>query len=172
MRKKAIFFHGYGGEPIQVITDIFKYLGYDMIQPYIDFDDEWDLDRGKSLVEEMLSKSADCDLIIGLSLGGYLADLVANNLGIDCILINPGIDKRKSQLHIKDFDCPRAINNCNLEVYLGGMDFQIPNNYTLDYLKRNNIDARIETLQDMGHVFNLDEFIEIVKMSNFIKINR
>ncbi len=168
MRKKAIFFHGYGGEPIPVITQIFDYLGYDMEQPYIDYDDEWDLDKGKSLFYESLKNSNDCDLVVGLSLGGYLADLVANNLSKNCIIINPGIDRSKTRLHIKDFDCTRVINNCNLEVYLGDKDFQIPNSYTINYLNKNNINARVEIIENMEHVFSLDEFIQIIKMSNLL----
>lgn len=169
MSKKAVFFHGYGGEPIPVITQIFNYLGYDMVQPHIDFDEEWDFDECRSLFLESIRNYSDCDLIVGLSLGGYLADLVANSLSKNCIIINPGIDRSKTRLHIKDFDCDRVINNCNLEVYLGDRDFQIPNSYTIDYLNKNNINARVEIIKGMEHVFNLEEFIQIVKMSNFIK---
>jgi predicted esterase YcpF (UPF0227 family) len=132
--KKAIFFHGYGGEPIPVITEIFKHLNYEMIQPDIDFDEEWDFDNCKSLFYESIDNASDCDLIIGLSLGGYLAYLVANALGKDCIIINPGIDRSKTLLHIKEFDCPKLENKCNLEVFLGDRDIQIPNKNTINYL--------------------------------------
>ena len=168
--KKVIFFHGYGGEPIQPITEIFNYIGYDVIQSHIDYDYEWDLDKGKSLFEDSIRQSSDCDLIIGLSLGGYTANLVANHLSKNCIIINPGIDRERSRLHIKDFDCDTKTNNCDLEVYLGNRDFQIPNNYTLEYLERNNIKARIEIIENMEHCFNMNEFIAIMKMSNFINI--
>jgi hypothetical protein len=166
--KKVIFFHGYGGEPIPEITEIFKYLGWETIQQHIDYDDEWDLDKCKSITEKSVELSKDCDLVIGLSLGGYTAHLISNHLGKDCILINPGIDRSRSLLHIKDFDFPHVVNNCNLEVFLGGRDFQIPNHYTTDFIERKGICARIETLEKMYHVFNLKEFIDIIKMSNFI----
>ena len=51
------------------------------------------------------------------------------------------------------------------------MDFQIPNEYTLDYLRYNDIKADINIINDMGHVFDLDEFIKIVKTSKLIKKN-
>lgn len=180
--KKVIFFHGYGGEPIPFITDLFEHIGYETIQQHINYDDEWDLDRCKSIVEKSIELSKDCYAIIGLSLGGYTAHLIANHLGKKCILINPGLDRMRSQLYLgnqfptdddsseedlKDFNFVTEFNKCELEVYLGGKDFQIPNNYTTEYLIKNKIDARVEILKDMYHVFNLQEFIKIIKMSEF-----
>jgi hypothetical protein len=169
--RKAIFFHGYGGEPISIITEIFKHLGYEMIQPHIDFDEEWDFDKCKSLFYESIDNASDCDLIIGLSLGGYLSYLVANSLGKDCILINPGIDRSKTLLHIKEFDCPKLENNCNLEIFLGDRDYVIPNRNTISYLDKNIIKTKIETIKGMEHVFSLEEFIQILKISSLVKKN-
>jgi esterase/lipase len=166
--KKIIFFHGYGGEPIPEITEIFKYIGYNTIQQYIDYDEEWEIDKCKSITEESIELAKDCDVIIGLSLGGYTAHLIANHLQKKCILINPGLDRDRSLLHIKEFNYPHIVNNCPLEVFLGGRDFQIPNHYTTEFLERKEIESRVEKLDEMYHVFNLDEFIDIVKMSNFI----
>lgn len=166
--KKVIFFHGYGGEPIPEITEVFKYIGWETIQQHIDYDEEWEKDFGKSITEKSMELAKDCDLIIGLSLGGYTAHLIANHLEKKCILINPGLDRDRSLLEIKEFDYPHIVNNCELEVYLGGRDFQIPNHYTTEFIERMYIDARVETLEKMYHVFNLDEFIHIIKMSKFI----
>jgi len=168
MMKKVIFFHGYGGEPISEITEIFKYIGCETIQQHIDYDEEWEKDFGKSITEQSIELAKDCDLIIGLSLGGYTAHLIANHLEKKCILINPGLDRSRSLLDIKEFDYPQIVNNCPLEVYLGGRDFQIPNHYTTEFIERMGIEARVETLETMYHVFNLDEFIHIIKMSKFI----
>ncbi len=179
--KKVIFLHGYGGEPIPEVTEIFKEIGWQTKQPHIDYDVEWDIDYCKSVTEKVVDKSGDCDLIIGLSMGGYTAHLVANHLGKDCILINPGIDRERSQVFLgnqfptnnesyegKDFDFPMEFGKCNLEVYLGGKDFQIPNHYTTDYLKKMNIKADVYFLEKMYHVFNKEEFKRIIKMSKFI----
>jgi hypothetical protein len=166
--KKIIFFHGYGGEPIQQVTDALKYLGAtDVIQTHIDYDYEWGLDKGKSLFEKSVVESSDCDLIIGLSMGGYTAHLVANKLQRDCIIINPGLDRMRSRVHVKDFDCEAEINKCSLEVYLGDMDAQIPNYYTTEYLDKCGINARVEIIKGMEHCFNMNQFIDIINMSNF-----
>ena len=182
--KKVIFLHGYGGEPIPEITEIFKAIGWQTIQHYIDYDLEWDKDRCKSITEKVAEDGRDCDLIIGLSLGGYTAHLVSNQLGTDCILINPGIDRENSQVFlgnqfptggeiedVKDFDFPMEFNKCRLEVFLGGRDFQIPNTITINYLEKMCIKADVHLLKDMYHVFNLNEFVDIIKMSKFIKMN-
>ena len=182
--KKVIFLHGYGGEPIPEITEIFKAIGWQTIQHHIDYDLEWDKDRCKSITEKVAEDGRDCDLIIGLSLGGYTAHLVSNQLGKDCILINPGIDREKSEVFlgnqfptggeiedVKDFDFHMEFNKCRLEVFLGGRDFQIPNSRTIDYLEKMGIKADVHILEDMYHVFNIEEFIDIIKMSKFIKMN-
>lgn len=181
--KKLIFLHGYGGEPIPEITEIFKTIGWQTIQHYIDYDEEWDKDRCKSITEKVAKDGRDCDLIIGLSLGGYTAHLVANHLGKDCILINPGIDREKSQVFLgnqfptggelevkKDFDFPMEFNKCRLEVFLGGRDFQIPNSRTTDYLEKMDIKADVHLFKDMYHVFDIEEFIDIIKTSKFIEV--
>lgn len=181
--KKLIFLHGYGGEPIPEITEIFKVIGWQTIQHYIDYDEEWDKDRCKSITEKVAEDGRDCDLIIGLSLGGYTAHLVANHLGKDCILINPGIDREKSQVFLgnqfptggelevkKDFDFPMEFNKCRLEVFLGGRDFQIPNSRTTDYLEKMGIKADVHLFKDMYHVFNIEEFIDIIKTTKFIEV--
>lgn len=181
--KKLIFLHGYGGEPIPEITEIFKVIGWQTIQHYIDYDEEWDKDRCKSITEKVAEDGRDCDLIIGLSLGGYTAHLVANHLGKDCILINPGIDREKSQVFLgnqfptggeleveKDFDFPMEFNKCRLEVFLGGRDFQIPNSRTTDYLEKMGIKADVHLFKDMYHVFDIEEFIDIIKTSKFIEV--
>ena len=166
--KKVIFFHGLGGKPNETIKKVLEHFGYNVKFPHIDYYDEWDYDECKSLFEESIYLAKDCDLVIGLSLGGYLAYLVANHLGNDCILINPGIDRSKTKLEIKEFDCPKSMNNCNLEVFLGDKDDLIPNEYTINYLKDNNIKSKIHIVKGMEHGFDLNEFIDILKSSNLI----
>jgi hypothetical protein len=182
MGKKVIFLHGYGGEPIDEVGEIFDGIGWEAKQPYIDYDREWDLDHCKSMTERVVEESRDCDLIVGLSMGGYTAHLVANHLGKDCIIINPGIDRERSQVFLgnqfptsgeeyegKDFDFPMEFNRCNLEIYLGRRDFQIPNHYTTDYVDRMGILCDVRFLDDMYHVFNRNEFISILGCSRFIQ---
>lgn len=166
--KKVIFLHGYGGDPIPEVTDVFNSIGWEVIQPHIDYDYEWDFDRCASITNYVVDLSKDCDLVVGLSLGGYTAHLVSNFLNKDCILINPGIDRSRSLLDIKDFDFPQRFGECNLEVFLGRRDFQIPNHYTTEYLNKMDIKADIHYNDFMYHVFNMGEFMWILSQSKFI----
>jgi hypothetical protein len=180
--KKAIFLHGYGGEPIEYLINVFDEIGWDIYQPFVNYDLEWDVDRCKSITNNIINQAKECDLIIGLSLGGYTAHLVANQLNKNCILINPGLDREKSSVFLgnqfpiegdndvdtKEFDFPSKLNNCELEVYLGGKDFQIPNHYTTDYIENNNIKCEIHNIPNMYHIFNLNEIKEIIKITKFI----
>ena len=181
--KKVMFLHGYGGEPIREVGEVFSKIGWETKQLHIDYDGEWDLDYCKSITQSVVEESKDCDLIVGLSMGGYTAHLVANHIGKDCIIINPGIDRERSQVFLgnhfpttngknyegKDFDFPMEFNKCRLEIYLGKRDFQIPNHYTTEYVERMGIVCDIHFLDSMYHVFNINEFISILNISKFIK---
>jgi hypothetical protein len=167
-KKKVIIFHGLGGSPSLDRTSIMEDIGYTVEYPHIDYVYEWELDKCKSLFERTLNLSKDCDLVIGVSLGGYLGNLIANNLGIDCILINPALDRDKTKLDIKDFDCEKKLNNCDSEIYLGKLDTLIPMEITLDYIKNNNIKSNVSIIDNMEHRCNMRNFLKILKLSKFI----
>lgn len=167
-KKKVIVFHGLGGQVHPDRISTLKNLGYEVVYPHIDYEMEWDKDKAKSLFNKSIELSKDCDLVIGMSLGGYLGDLVANYLGIDCILINPALDRNKTKLSIKDFDCPHLLNKCNMEIFLGDKDTLIPKEYTLDYINDNNINCEVYHI-NMEHRCLIDNFIEILNQSSLIK---
>lgn len=166
--KKVIFFHGLGGSPSAERQSILENYGYDVVYPFIDYDLEWEKDHCKSLFYRSVESARDCDLIIGISLGGYLGHLVANLLEKDCILINPALDRSKTRLQIKNFDCPVLFNNCNLEVYLGDKDTLINKEYTIDFINDNNIKCKIHSLENMEHRCSLNDFLEILNKSNLV----
>jgi len=167
-KKKVLFLHGLGGEPSKERQIILENYGYDFTYPHIDYDYEWQKDHCKQLFNDTVELAKDCDLIIGISLGGYLASLVANYLQIDCILINPALDRTKTRLNIRDFDCPVIFNKCNMEVYLGDKDTLVNKEYTLDFIEAHNIKCDIHTLAEMEHRCNLNNFLEILTKSNLI----
>jgi hypothetical protein len=167
-KKKVIVFHGLGGEPNSERTNILRNFGYEVVYPHIDFEMEWSKDKGKSLFERTSRLAEGCDLIIGVSLGGYLASLIGNYLGIDCILINPALDRNKTRLDIKNLDCPHLSNKCNMEVFIGDKDTLIPKEYTLDYIKDNNINCKIHHIIGMEHRCSLNNFLEILNQSSLV----
>ena len=104
-RKSIAVYHGYGGEPSSDRIRFLESVGFSTIHyPYIDFDEEWELDKCKSIFERELKSLKKIDILIGVSLGGYLAFELAGNLSKDLVLINPALDRKKTKLDIKFFD--------------------------------------------------------------------
>ena len=87
-RKKVIYFHGLeseqGGEKVDFLTQ--KYF---TIAPAMDY-------HNPNLFQEMLELVQDVepDLLIGSSMGGYFAYMLATHTGIPVVLFNPALHHR------------------------------------------------------------------------------
>ena len=112
-----------------------------------------------------LIKSKNIDVVVGFSLGGYTAFELAGYTSKNLILINPAIDRSKTLLDIKVYDVPFKRNFGNVEVFLGTEDTLINKNWTIDYLKKLNVDANIYLVKGMEHDTYLEEFDQILDNS-------
>ena len=87
-RKKVIYFHGLeseqGGEKVDFLTQ--KYF---TIAPAMDY-------HNPNLFQEMLELVQDVepDLLIGSSMGGYFAYMIATHTNIPVVLFNPAMHNR------------------------------------------------------------------------------
>ena len=101
------------------------------------------------------------DLIIGSSMGGYVADILAEKYGKPAILFNPA-------LHNRNFDpainYPVAGEEAEIQekkvVVLGKQDEVIPP-YLTKIMLENNFNYKI-VLEEMKHQVPLDIFINII----------
>jgi predicted esterase YcpF (UPF0227 family) len=166
--KKLTYLHGLGGSFSNDRDRVFKKFGYDFYYPTIDYKENWNLDRCRSLVETITKYSEDSDIIIGISIGGYLAHIVANLLGKDCLIINPALNRDLSRTDIKWFDTKHIYNNSNLEIYLGDMDSVIPNENTINFVKDLDINSNINIISGMGHRCSDTNLIKILKSSKLL----
>lgn len=169
--KNVAFYHGYGGDPSHLLNNYIRSLGSNRIHsPRIDYDEEWDWDRCRYLFYDECNKIEDkkIDIIIGHSLGGYLAFELAGFLSKDLVLINPAIDRSKTLLHITYFDIEVGRNFKNIDIFLGKKDNVVKNKFTIDYIRKNKIKANIYMFEDMDHGFFLSDFEEMVSISNIL----
>lgn len=169
-RKSIAVYHGYGGEPSPDRIRFLESVGFSKIHyPYIDFDEEWELDKCKSLFRRELKSLKNINTLIGVSLGGYLAFELAGNLSKDLVLINPGLDRNKTRLDIKFFDIKPMRNFKKIETFLGSEDRLIDKSITLQFFKENKINSEIRIIDGMEHRLPLNYFEEIYNKSKLLK---
>lgn len=167
--KSIAVYHGLGGEPNPERIAYLESIGYkEVYYPHIDFDLEWEKDKCKSLFERELNLLRGIDVIIGVSLGGYLAFELAGHLSTPLVLINPSLDRTKTRLDIKFFDIQTKRNFGKIETFLGSEDVLIDKDITINYLKNNKIKSDIKIVNGMEHRTPIEYFIEIVEESNII----
>jgi hypothetical protein len=169
--KKVLILHGLGGEPSKEKSDIFEKRGYEVIFPHIDYIQEWNKDKCKSIFNYLIKISKNIDLIVGQSLGGYTGFLLSNILNVKTILINPALDRNKTKLDIKNFDIDYSIKyqNKNIEIYFGELDNLIPMKITQNFLKENNLNYKQVIIPNMEHRSPAKKIEEILNISNYIK---
>ena len=175
--KSAIIYHGYWGgadeddhpDSPDDRLELLDSHGVSATCDIINYDREWALDKCKSLFEREAEKCKNVDVLIGFSLGGYMAFKLAGYLSKDVILVNPAIDRSITKLHIKEFNAPKSMNFGNMEVYLGEKDTLIDKEVTLRYLKKNGIKCESWIVGGMQHGTSLWQFNKIIENSKILK---
>ena len=100
------------------------------------------------------------DLIIGSSVGGYVADIIGSILGVDVLLFNPALHSRSIDF---DFDngIPYSGKNYKRTIILGTEDDVIDPKITKKLRPYYDNSAKFEEIEGMGHRTSLDVFINM-----------
>lgn len=154
----TLFIHGLDSFPTPDIKEAMKTAGLNVTALHLNY-------REKLGVYETLKDTAihkNAEFIIGCHLGGYLASVLADDLGLPCLLFNPEMnytDVFYSKIPVIEHSkCPARF------AVLGCQDASI--NPTLT--KRNfeeqkgDTDQRIITCQWLGHDVDLRTFDEML----------
>jgi hypothetical protein len=104
-------------------------------------------------VSEFILSIGTPNLIIGSSMGGYIADIIGSRLGIDVLLFNPALHSRSLNIDYK-----YGISNYKRLVVLGELDNIIDSQKTKKLLSPDDI---IISIPEMGHKTPLGVFIDI-----------
>jgi hypothetical protein len=170
--KRIAFFHGLGLTPPRErasdVKGMKRLLGNNLYFPFIDYDLEWYRDRCRSMFLTQARACGDVDVLVGLSLGGYTAFLLANYLNKPAVLINPSIDRVFTKLDIKTYNVPVTFINPGIELFLGEYDDLIPMEITTAYLDKHNFDYDSYIVKGMGHNLRYNEFLEIIQKSKYL----
>ena len=111
-------------------------------------------------LEELMGKIGKPDIIIGSSMGGYIADILGSQLGIDVLLFNPALHSRSIEF---DFDGGTGYGNKNYKrtIILGTEDDIINPEVTKKLWPVYDNSAKFEEIEGMGHRTSLDVFVNM-----------
>ena len=156
---RTLYLHGLDSYPIPEKKQIMKDAGLDVTALHFNYREE--LGIFETIKDTALRKNIE--FIIGSSLGGYLGNVLAEDLGLPCLLFNPAMhytDVFYSK--IPKVDKPKCPTRY---VVLGLHDETINPNYTVKVLREKgckNSMQRVLTAHWLGHEIDLRTFKEMV----------
>lgn len=143
------YFHGLeskqGGPKVEFLNKVAE----NVFAPEMNYQDS-------NLFTELLSKAKEerPDLIIGSSMGGYFADAIGSNTGIEVLLFNPALHSRRIE--------PRGVIKGNYtykrHFVIGSEDIVIDPNLTKGFIKPSDT---LIVKEGMGHRTSLIVFVDI-----------
>jgi predicted esterase YcpF (UPF0227 family) len=156
---RTLYIHGLDSFPVPEKKQIMKDAGLEITALHINY-------REKLGVYETLKDTAirkKIEFIMGSSLGGYLGNVLAEDLGLPCLLFNPAMhytDVFYSKIpKIEKPKCPTRF------VVLGLNDETINPNYTLKVLREKGCkgtNQRVLTAHWLGHEIDFRTFDEML----------
>ena len=96
------------------------------------------------------------DLIIGSSMGGYVADVIGSRLGVDVLLFNPALHSRTIPVNHEYYS-----NQYKRTIVLGTLDKVIDPELTKKLWSVAGNVAKYEDIEGMGHRTPLGVFIDM-----------
>lgn len=143
--KKVLFLHGLESEQGGPKIDFLSSVAY-VYAPAMDYNNKnWSIDKLIDLVDE-----CNPDLIIGSSMGGYLADVLGSYTGIEVLLFNPALHSRTI-----DFNLRYGKEGYKRTIVLGKDDTVIFPERTKELVGDT---AEIVEIEGMGHRTDLNTF--------------
>lgn len=161
---KILYLHGLKSEPENAKTCYLRHKGFDVYSPRINYDNP---QIYFDLFDDI--RNYNPDLIIGSSLGGYLAYHYARQLDIKAVLFNPAF---VTQTQTPYLQLPIVKNQFTpyLEVHVGIKDEVVHYTDVDDYLKSNYPLYHYASIkQNMEHQVNMNIFKTIVNNSFLFK---
>ena len=156
---KTLYIHGLDSHPLPEKNKIMKQAGLEVTALHITYREQ--LGIYETLKETALRKKIE--FIVGSSLGGYIGNILAEDLGLPCLLFNPAMQYKdvfySKMPTIKKPKCPSRY------IVLGENDATINPNYTLKVFQEKENQCpfqRIITCHWLGHEIDLQTFEEMV----------
>ena len=147
--KKIVYLHGLESEPggtkVSFLAE--KGMVYAPAMDYVTLD-----------LNEFIFTLGMPDLIIGSSMGGYVADIIGSQLGVDVLLFNPALHNRTI---IREFNEDYGSQGYKRTIVLGTEDKVINPELTKKLWSVKGNEAIHDEIEGMGHRTPLDVFINM-----------
>ena len=147
--KKIVYLHGLESEPGGTKVSFLATKGA-VYAPAMDYET---LD-----LNEFILTLGMPDLIIGSSMGGYVADIIGSQLGVDVLLFNPALHNRTI---IREFNEDYGSQGYKRTIVLGTEDKVINPEITKKLWSVKGNEAIHDEIEGMGHRTPLDVFINM-----------
>ncbi|MCM1314666.1 MAG: hypothetical protein NC205_02870 [Prevotella sp.] len=165
---KILNIHGYKGSAENSACMTLKKLGHEVISPQIDYDSK----RPRQILRDLIKifDENKPDYIVGTSLGGFFALLVAKNTDVPAVLVSPCLnpcvtlselgykmDKSRKMTFIVFKYMIEKMNFHNITAIIGGQDEIISyHDYTKKVIKNNYV---VPEGKHSGATLNLDYWL-------------
>ena len=153
--KKILYLHGLESSNVCDKVDFMRERA-NVLAPSIDY--------SKSNIEAELMyivESFKPDLIIGSSMGGHCALMLANYYNVECIVFNPAIHSRSIEPKLDRLEAKDPNFNFQPVVVLGLEDDVINPLITKEILDDALFYCDIEEIEGLGHRIPFDVFVNI-----------
>ena len=145
--KRIVYLHGLESEPGGTKVSFLATKGT-VYAPAMDY---------KTLdLDEFIHTLGMPDLIIGSSMGGYVADIIGSRLGSDVLLFNPALHSREIDPEYEYYN-----NGYIRTIVLGTEDNIINPELTKKLWSIHGNEAEYDEIEGMGHRTPLDVFINM-----------
>ena len=145
--KKIVYLHGLesesGGPKVSFLAE--KGMVYAPAMDYKTLD-----------LDEFIYTLGMPDLIIGSSMGGYVADIIGSRLGVDVLLFNPALHSRRIDPEYQYYG-----NTYKRTIVLGTEDDIVNPETTKKLWSVDGNHAEYDEVEGMGHRTPLDVFINM-----------
>ena len=145
--KKIVYLHGLESEPGGTKVSFLATKGA-VYAPAMDYET---LD-----LNEFILTLGMPDLIIGSSMGGYVADIIGSHLSVDVLLFNPALHSRTIPVNHEYYS-----NYYERTIVLGTEDNVINPEVTKNLWSVHGNHAEYDEVEGMGHRTPLDVFINM-----------
>ena len=145
--KRIVYLHGLESEPGGTKVSFLATKGT-VYAPAMDY---------KTLdLDEFIHTLGMPDLIIGSSMGGYVADIIGSRLGSDVLLFNPALHSREIDPEYEYYN-----NGYIRTIVLGTEDDIIDPELTKKLWSVHGNEAEYDEIEGMGHRTPLDVFVNM-----------
>lgn len=162
-----LYLHGYKGKPNNERIEYLSNLGFHVVAPHIDYDNE------PKILDKLLKE--DFDYVIGNSMGGLLAYYISKINKVPSICVNPPLYMDLKGLYNVDLGLSdKTLNDYeDIRIVVGSEDSVVLPHKVIDWVRSNDPEIEVVKVIDMEHRYPQKTFIKFSedKLQDWLSID-